>query len=90
MMIRTVLGVMSLVAISAQADSLYGKIDRAVASTEPAVIEWRRQIHSNPELGNEEHETAALIAEQLRGLGFDKVVTGVAGTGVVAGALTRK
>jgi amidohydrolase len=74
---------MSLVAISVQADTLFGKIDRAVASTEPAVIEWRRQIHSNPELGNEEHETAGLIAAQLRKLGFDTIETGVAGTGVV-------
>jgi len=42
----------------------------------------RRRIHMQPELGDEEQKTAALIAEALRGLGLD-VKTGVAKTGVV-------
>lgn len=67
----------------AQADDVYRLIDAEVDLAEPAVIEWRRQIHSNPELGNEEQETAALIARQLRDMGFDKVETGIAVTGVV-------
>lgn len=49
----------------------------------PRVVAWRRDIHQNPELGNAEHRTAALVAEHLRGLGLE-VRTGVAHTGVVA------
>lgn len=47
------------------------------------IVEIRHQIHSNPELGNREEETAALVAQRLRDLGFDRVQTGVAHTGVV-------
>lgn len=46
------------------------------------VIEWRRDIHQHPELGNRETRTAALIAKQLRALGMT-VETGVAKTGVI-------
>lgn len=46
------------------------------------VVDWRRHFHTNPELSNREFETAAYIAEVLRGLDID-VTTGVAHTGVV-------
>lgn len=49
----------------------------------PEVVRLRRAIHRRPELAFQEHETAALIADDLRGLGLD-VQTGVARTGVVA------
>ncbi len=42
----------------------------------------RRHIHQHPELGFEEHETAALVAERLRAWGYE-VTEGVGGTGVV-------
>jgi len=58
-------------------------IDAAAAAIESKVIAWRRDLHANPELGNREFRTAALVAEHLRGLGFDEVRTGVAHTGVV-------
>jgi len=48
----------------------------------PKVIEWRRHIHQNPELGNREFKTAEYIAAHLRSLGME-VHTGVAKTGVV-------
>ncbi len=48
----------------------------------PEVIGLRRQFHMNPELGMEEVETAAAVAEYLRSLDL-KVVEGVGGTGVV-------
>ncbi len=54
----------------------------AVAAIEPKVVAWRRDIHQHPELGNREFRTSALVAEHLKGLGFD-VKTGVAHTGVV-------
>ena len=50
---------------------------------EKQVIEWRRQIHANPELGNREFETARMVAAHLRRLGFDDVREQVAYTGVV-------
>jgi amidohydrolase len=43
----------------------------------------RREFHRIPEIGFEEYETSALIAEKLRALGLEPR-TGVGGTGVVA------
>ncbi|WP_308365516.1 MULTISPECIES: M20 family metallopeptidase [unclassified Microbulbifer] len=62
-------------ATAADADQLLNK-------TESKVIEWRRHIHRNPELGNREFETAKYIASHLKSLGME-VETGVAHTGVV-------
>lgn len=45
-------------------------------------VELRRTIHANPELSNREHETGALVAAELRDLGFE-VHEGIAITGVV-------
>jgi amidohydrolase len=47
------------------------------------MIAWRRDIHANPELGNQEHRTAALVAGHLRALGYE-VRDKVAATGIVA------
>ncbi len=49
----------------------------------PKVIEWRRYIHQNPELGNREFKTMEYIAAHCKKLGLE-VQTGVAKTGVVA------
>ncbi|MBU8545075.1 amidohydrolase [Roseomonas sp. ROY-5-3] len=43
---------------------------------------WRQDFHRHPELGFEEHRTAARVAERLRGWGI-AVTEGIAGTGVV-------
>jgi amidohydrolase len=61
-------------------------IDRAnipalVEALEPKLIEWRRDIHANPELSNREFRTSALVAEHLQALGLE-VRTGIAHTGV--------
>ena len=50
-------------------------------------ITWRRQLHENPELGFQEHDTSAFVAEILEGLGIE-VHRGLAQTGVV-GVLKR-
>jgi amidohydrolase len=62
--------------------SLGAEIDRLAAEVEPQVIEWRRDIHKNPELSNREYRTGKLVAEHLQKLGME-VRTGIAKTGVV-------
>ena len=57
-------------------------LDKAYAEVEPKVVEWRRDIHQNPELSNREFKTAAKVAAHLESLGIE-VQTGVAHTGVV-------
>lgn len=49
---------------------------------EQQVIAWRHDIHQNPELGNREFRTAALVAKHLESLGIE-VETQVGVTGVV-------
>ena len=49
---------------------------------EKKVIEWRRDLHLNPELSNREFRTADVIAKHLTSLGLE-VETGVAHTGVI-------
>jgi amidohydrolase len=51
------------------------------------LIQWRRTIHRHPELGFEEHQTAAYVARVLTDMGVC-VRTGVGRTGVV-GTLGR-
>jgi amidohydrolase len=57
-------------------------VDRRVAAVTPRVVQWRRDIHANPELGFAETRTAALVAAHLQALGIE-VKTGVGGTGVI-------
>lgn len=61
---------------------LQTKVEQLATAIEPRMIEWRRDIHQHPELGNREFKTAAKIAEHLKSLGIE-VQTGVAHTGVV-------
>ena len=46
------------------------------------VIQWRHEIHQNPELSNREFKTAQKVADHMRALGIE-VQTGIAHTGVV-------
>jgi amidohydrolase len=57
-------------------------VEGLASGVENKVLEWRRDIHQHPELGNREFRTAALVAEHLQGLGME-VRTGIAHTGVV-------
>jgi hippurate hydrolase len=52
-----------------------------------SATEWRRHLHSIPELGFNEHKTSAFVADKLRGFGLE-VHQGIGGTGVV-GVLKR-
>ncbi|MDG2433688.1 amidohydrolase [Flavobacterium sp.] len=67
---------------NAQNSALKTKISTKAKAIESKVIEWRRDFHQNPELGNREFKTAEKIAAHLRSLGIE-VQTGVAKTGVV-------
>ena len=56
-------------------------IDR-IASLEPEMTRWRRDIHAHPELGFEEVRTADIVAAKLAGFGIE-VHRGIGKTGVV-------
>ena len=47
---------------------------------------WRRDFHAHPEIGFEEHRTAALVAERLSSWGIE-VHRGVGGSTGVVGTL---
>jgi amidohydrolase len=57
-------------------------LEALIDDIEPAVIEWRRDFHANPELSNREFRTAAIVANHLSSLGIE-VETEVAHTGVI-------
>src|SRR6056297_1577416 len=57
-------------------------LEKDIAEVESKVIEWRRDIHQNPELSNREFKTAEKIAAHLKSLGLE-VETEIAKTGVV-------
>ena len=56
----------------------------------PEVVETRHHLHRNPELSGSEAQTAALVAERLRGWGVEDVRTGLAGHGVTGILRGRK
>ncbi len=75
--------IISLTASAQTPVSLQQLIDQKSKSLLPKVIEWRRYIHQNPELGNREFITMEYIAAHCKKLGLE-VQTGIAKTGVVA------
>jgi amidohydrolase len=60
------------------------EVAAAAQRLQARVVDWRRDIHQHPELGNREVRTAQLVAEHLRALGLEQVRTGIATTGVTA------
>lgn len=59
------------------------RIHELVLRNEEKIIEYRRHIHQNPDLSNEEKETAAYVADALRQIGLEPK-TGVGVNGVTA------
>lgn len=53
-----------------------------VAEWEPELVATRRDLHMHPEVGFEVQRTAAIVADRLRALDLDAVVTGIGRTGV--------
>ena len=66
----------------AQPKDLQKLIETKANAIEQKMIDWRRDFHQHPELGNQETRSAAIIAKHLTSLGLE-VKTGVAKTGVV-------
>ena len=58
-------------------------IDAAARAVQPKVVEWRRDLHRHPELGNQETRTARVVADHLRALGLEPR-PGIGPPGVVA------
>jgi amidohydrolase len=84
--VSSILAALPLIAPSASyaqdLSALHARIDQAAGQVMARVVEWRRDFHQNPELGNREFRTSKLVAERLRALGLE-VRTGIAHTGVV-------
>ena len=53
-----------------------------IADLHQDMIAWRHDLHAHPELGFQEHRTAAFVAAKLKEFGVE-VHRGIAGTGVV-------
>lgn len=63
--------------------NLRARIEEITAEITPRLIEIRRQLHANPELGFEEYETSTLVMQELTRLGVDHR-SGIGKTGVAA------
>ena len=70
-------------AVPASAQTLSSEISKLASAVEPELLQWRRHLHQNPELGNREVETAKYIVARLKSFGLE-AQTGIAKTGVVA------
>ncbi|MEY3245362.1 MAG: hypothetical protein RL253_518, partial [Bacteroidota bacterium] len=74
--------VLTMLTAFASAQSPYAAaIDAKSTAITPKLVEWRRHIHQNPELGNREFKTQEYIAAHLSKLGIE--VTKLAKTGVM-------
>jgi amidohydrolase len=83
LLIRVLTCIAVLFSGAIKSQELDDKINKLASKYEKDVIEWRHHIHQNPELSNREFNTAKMIADHLKSLDFDEVITGIAPTGVV-------
>lgn len=58
--------------------TLRGTVDEIM----PGIVADRRWLHQHPELGYQEVQTSAFIAERLTAMGVEDIRTGIGGTGV--------
>jgi amidohydrolase len=78
---RWVAAALALLPITAHSAITDQRLDQSARDLESRLVDWRRDIHRNPELGNREFRTAEKVAAHLRQLGLE-VQTGIAHTGV--------
>jgi hippurate hydrolase len=69
-------------AITPAENAAFKKAEAAIDADAQRIVEMYKDIHQNPELGFMEKRTAALVAKELKDLGFE-VQTGIGKTGVV-------
>ncbi len=62
--------------------ALSNEVEKLVNADSARLVDIFKDIHANPELGFMETRTAAIVAKELKALGFD-VKTGIGVTGVV-------
>lgn len=58
-------------------------VKNRLAEMATEIAEWRQHLHRHPEIMYDVHNTAAFVAEKLRGFGCDEVVERIGRTGVV-------
>lgn len=58
------------------------QVTAAVEALRPALLRWRRELHSHPEVSWQEHRTTAVVTEHLTAAGI--TVTPLPGSGAVA------
>lgn len=68
--------------LHAQPGKVQSQANQLASEVESKMIEWRHDLHQNPELSNREFNTSKKIAEHLKSLGIE-VQENVAKTGVV-------
>lgn len=68
--------------IAGQSNSSSQELKKLIDTDTKRLIEMFKDIHANPELGFMEVRTAAIVAKELKALGFE-VKTGIGKTGVV-------
>jgi hippurate hydrolase len=59
-------------------------INNRIAEFQTDMTEWRRHLHTIPELGFDLPKTSAFVAAKLREFGVDEIHEGIAQTGIVA------
>lgn len=75
--------ILSTVTVKGQKSKMINTIKINSGKITEDVVKWRRQLHENPELSNEEKKTSKFVESELKKFGL-KPVTGIAKTGVVA------
>ena len=63
---------------------MHDRIRELVEREIPALTELRRDLHSHPELGLQEHRTSGVVARELAAVGIDHQTGLAGGTGVLA------
>ena len=67
---------------AAPSPALIAKVNTAIDADTPRLTAIFKDLHQHPELGFTEVRTSAIVAKELKALGYD-VTTGIAKTGVV-------
>ncbi|WP_395736965.1 M20 family metallopeptidase [Prosthecobacter sp.] len=78
------LALLALISTGYAAETRDALFQKSIEEMFPRLVETRRDIHSHPELPNEEVRTSKLVADRLKELGFTDIKTGVAKHGIVA------